>query len=118
VPHLAELYRRHKDQGLVLIGVHTTNAGEQMAAFVKEQGIDWPVAIDVEDATTKAFKVDSYPDYYLIDRSGKLRVADLANADLDRAVEILLKEEPPGAKGKEKQKEPPGGTGGTVQNGR
>ena len=40
----------------------------------------------------KAFAVDSYPDYYLIDRNGNVRVADLANGDLDRAVEILLKE--------------------------
>ena len=39
-----------------------------------------------------AFAVDSFPDYYLIDRKGKLRVADLANSDLDRAIEILLKE--------------------------
>lgn len=68
-----------------------------MAGFAEEQGIDYPIAIDVEDRTKKAFRVDSFPDYYLIDRAGNLRVADLANGDLDRAVEVLLAEEAPAA---------------------
>jgi thiol-disulfide isomerase/thioredoxin len=94
MPHLKELLQKHKDEGLVIIGVHTTNQGDRMAEFVKEQGISWPVAVDIDGKTVKAFRVDSFPDYYLIDRAGKLRVADLANADLDRAVQILLKEKP------------------------
>jgi thiol-disulfide isomerase/thioredoxin len=92
MPHLKELYHKHKDDGLVIIGVHTTRGGENMDDFVKEQGIDWPVAVDVDGKTVKAFQVDSFPDYYLIDRQGILRVADLVNGDLDRAVRILVKE--------------------------
>lgn len=68
-----------------------------MAEFAEEQKIGYPIAIDVEDRTTGAFAVDSYPDYTLIDRSGKLRVADLANADLERAVQVLLAEKAPPA---------------------
>src|SRR5262245_2836257 len=41
--------------------------------------------------TVAAFKVDSYPDYYVIDRAGNLRMADLAKAELDRVVEALVK---------------------------
>ena len=95
MPKLKQLYSQHKDDGLVIIGVHTTRQGERMANFVKEQKLPWPIALDVEGKTVKAFLVDSFPDYYLIDRSGKLRVADLANADLERAVKILLKEPAP-----------------------
>lgn len=97
MPYLKELAKKHADRGLVLIGVHTTNKGEDMAAFVEAQGIQYPVAVDVEQKTTTAFAVDSYPDYYLIDRAGRLRVADLANADLDDAVEKLLAEPMPDA---------------------
>ncbi len=68
-----------------------------MAAFVKEQGIDYPVAADVGAKTVAAFKVDSFPDYYVIDRSGKLRFADLANAELERAITTLLGESAPPA---------------------
>lgn len=92
VPHMKELLEKHRDAGLVIVGIHTTNGGEKMEAFVKEQGIPWPCAVDVEMKTVKAFGVDSFPDYYLIDRAGNLRIADLANGELDRAVEALLKE--------------------------
>ena len=65
-----------------------------MAAFVKEQGIPYPVAVD-RGTTASSFAVDSFPDYYLIDRSGKLRVADLQNSELDRVVAQLLAEKAP-----------------------
>ena len=93
MPKLRELAERYEDQGLVLIGVHTTRGGEDMADYVADSGIDYPVAIDVDSQTTSAFAVDSYPDYYLIDRAGNLRVADLANGDLERALGVLLAEQ-------------------------
>lgn len=95
VPHLLELAQKHKDQGLVVLGVHTTNKGNEVAAFVADQKITYPVAIDVDDQTTSTFAVDSYPDYYLIDRAGNLRVADLQNAHVDAAVATLLAEPAP-----------------------
>ena len=93
MPHLKELYSENKDKGLELIGIHSTNGGESMAAYVKEQGIEFPVAIDKNSATVKAYGGNSYPDYFVIDRKGNLRYADLANAELDKAVAILLAEE-------------------------
>jgi hypothetical protein len=89
---MKELYAKHKDKGLVVIGVHTTNGGEEMAKYVQDEALPWPTAIDVEKGTVTAFRVDSYPDYYVIDKAGHLRVADLANAEVDRVVEALLKE--------------------------
>ncbi|QDU83102.1 hypothetical protein Pla163_01980 [Planctomycetes bacterium Pla163] len=68
-----------------------------MADFVREQEIGYPVAIDVANATKSAYAVDSYPDYYLIDRAGNLRFADLANGELERAIEYLLAEPDPTA---------------------
>ncbi|MCB8932643.1 MAG: redoxin family protein [Fimbriimonadaceae bacterium] len=92
MPHLKELNRRYKDQGLVLIGIHSDPDAAKMKAAVKENGLDYLIAQDGEKKTMRAMHADSFPDYYLIDRSGKLRFADLANAELDRAVEVLLKE--------------------------
>src|SRR5437762_13078497 len=50
-----------------------------MAQTVNDKGMKYPVAADVDAKTENAYHVDGYPDYYLIDRSGKLRVADCAN---------------------------------------
>lgn len=91
MPHLKELYEKNKD-ALVLIGVHSTNGGDQMAAFVKDQEIPYPVAVDVDKKTVTAFGGNSYPDYFVIDRKGVLRFADLANAELDKAVAALIAE--------------------------
>ena len=69
---------------------------------MKEQKILFPVMIDkVVDGKpkksvtiSKLYMVDSYPDYYVIDRKGILRFADLANAEVDKVVEKLLAEKP------------------------
>lgn len=98
MPGLKDLVARYGDQGLVLIGVHTANDGERMASFVKEQGIDYPVAIDrAGKPTVSAFAVDSFPDYYIVDRAGTVRVADLPNQALEATVQALLAEPAPAA---------------------
>lgn len=84
--------QRYADQGLVIIGVHTKNGADKMAEVAEKSGIPYPIAVDSTGATVRSYAVDSYPDYYLIDRAGNLRVADLANGDLDRAVQFLLAE--------------------------
>ena len=69
MPHMKELHRRYEDQGLVLIGVHTTNGSEKMAAYAETEKIPFPICIDVGGSTVESFAVDSYPDYYVIDRA-------------------------------------------------
>jgi peroxiredoxin len=92
IPHTNELATKHKDKGLVIIGVCHPRDVEKMAATVKEEGIKYTVAADPEGKTIAAFKVNGFPDYYLIDRSGNLRIADCKNASVDEAVEALLAE--------------------------
>lgn len=91
----SKLYQKYQNKGLVLLGVHTSHQKQKMPEFVKEHSITWPVAVDQNNRTVKAFLVDSYPDYYVIDRAGNLRFADLSARELDRAVSMLLDE--PGA---------------------
>ncbi len=50
------------------------------------------VAIDVLDQTGKAYSVDYVPDLCLIDKQGRLRMAGLHPADLEKAIELLLAE--------------------------
>jgi peroxiredoxin len=92
IPALKKLHAQRVKNGLVVVGIHTTRQGGHLAAHVKAESIAFPVAIDKYGETVKAFAVDAFPAYYLIDRKGVLRVADLDNSDLERAVGILLKE--------------------------
>ncbi len=91
-PRLKALHEKHAADGLVILGVHTTQGAEEMAAYIDEHKIAWPTAADVEKKTAKAWKVPSYPSLYLVDRAGKLRVARVFRGDLERAVSLLLRE--------------------------
>ncbi len=63
-----------------------------MASTAKEHGIKYPIAVDIDAQTDDAYRVNGYPDYYFIDRSGKLRIADCRNGSVDDAVAALLAE--------------------------
>lgn len=92
VPHTNELANKHKDEGLVVIGVCASRGAEKMKETAESLGIRYPIAADIDNATINAFKVDSFPDYYLIDRRGVLRYADLNAGVVDDAVKKLLAE--------------------------
>ena len=62
-----------------------------MADTVKQKDIKYPVCLDTDGATAKAYAVNGFPDYYIIDATGKLALADCANASVEQAIEALLK---------------------------
>lgn len=94
VPHIKVLLERYKEQGLIFVGVHSDPNKEKMLEVSRSLGMVWPILFDPEKKIMKSLRADSYPDYYIIDRKGVLRFADLANKEVDRAVEMLLAEKP------------------------
>lgn len=79
LPHVAKWDETYRDQGLVVIGVHTPETPEEakpdaIASAVERFGIRYPVAEDGAYATWKAYGNHSWPAVYLIDARG--RIAD------------------------------------------
>lgn len=75
LPHVKEWYRRYKDQGLVVVGVHTPEfAFERESSNVQNavlrHGISYPVAQDNRYATWTAWRNQYWPAVYLVDRDG------------------------------------------------
>ncbi|MFT4589896.1 MAG: cytochrome c biogenesis protein CcmG/thiol:disulfide interchange protein DsbE [Limisphaerales bacterium] len=93
VPHTNEMAEKYAKKGVVIIGVCAPRGGEKMAATAKQHNIKYAIALDIDGATMKAFKANSYPDYFIIDRKGNLRWGDIANRDAEKAIELLLKED-------------------------
>jgi len=94
VPEVKRLYEAYREQGLAIVSVHTTRGGNKAAAFVKAKQIPWPVGVDDSDKTANVLgAVAGKPDYYLIDRKGIVRFADLEEDELERAVKLLLAEQ-------------------------
>jgi cytochrome c biogenesis protein CcmG, thiol:disulfide interchange protein DsbE len=90
IPHTNELAEKFKDK-VVVIGVCHPQGGENMEKMVKDKGIKYPVCLDTNGKPAKAYGVDGFPDYYIIDAAGKLVLADCANGSVEKALEALLK---------------------------
>lgn len=92
MPHCKELYAKFKDQGLVFMAVHCDPKTDEGIKVANENQLPYLIGFDEKQKLFKAFGCDSYPDYVLIDRKGIVRFVDLANTEVDRAIEMLLKE--------------------------
>lgn len=77
VPHVIEMHKRYKDQGLIVIGVHTPefrHGGEieNVEREVANYGIEYPVAMDNNYKTWRAYNNHYWPAVYLIDKAGNV----------------------------------------------
>jgi thiol-disulfide isomerase/thioredoxin len=77
-PHVRALYDKYKDQGLEILGIHTPEFAyekvpDNVRSAAKEQGVIWPIALDQEFKTWRAFGNRYWPAFYVIDANGHLR---------------------------------------------
>ncbi len=77
-PYVRAWSRAYRDDGLIVIGVHTPEFGfEHASALVREavkaREIDYPVALDNDYAVWSAFANHYWPALYFIDAEGRIR---------------------------------------------
>lgn len=100
IPYVRAWAEKYKDQGLVVIGVHTPEfAFEKSEANVRQNvqrlGITYPVVMDNEFAIWRAFKNQYWPAHYFIDAKGQIRHHHFGEGDYagsERVIQQLLKE--------------------------
>ena len=100
LPYVRAWAKKYKDQGLVVIGVHTPEfAFEKSEANVRDAvrrlGVDYPVAMDNDFAIWRAFKNQYWPAHYFIDAQGRIRHHHFGEGDYEgseRVIQQLLKE--------------------------
>jgi len=78
LPHLKAWDRAYRKAGLTIVGVHSPEfAFERVPAnvrsAVKRLGVRYPVALDNDFATWRAYSNDYWPSEYLIDKTGRIR---------------------------------------------
>jgi thiol-disulfide isomerase/thioredoxin len=90
----AELHRKYVDEGLVIVAIARARGRVPNEELVERLGLPFPVCVDSEFRTSRAYRVDNYPDFFLIDRAGRLRVADTGDECVEQVVASLLAEAP------------------------
>lgn len=104
IPHTQELYAEHRGRGLEIVGIHSPEfayerAPEAVEEAVERLGVDWPVALDTERRTFRAWqgRPAYWPRTYVLDRRGRVRfdhIGEGAYEELEAAVGLLLAESP------------------------
>jgi thiol-disulfide isomerase/thioredoxin len=77
LPYVTSWHQKYKDQGLVVVGVHTPEfpferSTPNVEKALQRFGITYPVAQDNRYATWEAYRNQYWPAAYLIDKQGKV----------------------------------------------
>jgi thiol-disulfide isomerase/thioredoxin len=103
LPYVREWASKYKDQGLVVIGVHTPEFSfehkfENVNRAVHEMNINYPVAIDNASGIWLSFQNEYWPALYLIDADGQIRYKKFGEGDyqtIELQIQQLIKEVQP-----------------------
>lgn len=71
MPDLESLYERFKDKGFVILAI-SDESQNQVAPFIKERNISYPVLLDNGRKTNDLFQVEGIPKSFVYNRDGKL----------------------------------------------
>lgn len=87
-----KLISDYGDKGLIVVGVHPDVGWSDAAGVLEQRRAKFTAARDATGAFRQWLDVDQDPDFYLIDRVGRVRFADLDTSALVSAVELLIGE--------------------------
>jgi len=94
LPYVRAWAGKYKEQGLVVIGVHTPEFRfekdlDNVRRAVKDRKIDFPVAIDNDYGIWRAFDNHYWPALYFIDAQGRIRHHQFGEGGYERAERII-----------------------------
>jgi thiol-disulfide isomerase/thioredoxin len=100
LPYLNAWNDRYASKGLTIVGVHTPefpfeHSAANVQEAIRQNGIRYPVVQDNNYSTWNAYHNEYWPAEYLIDKQGRVRVADFGEGEYaakERAIRSLLVE--------------------------
>ncbi len=95
MPELQAYYTAHAAEGFVVIAIESGEPADQVAAFVQEYGMTFPVWLDPQGAALEIFQNWNLPSSYIIDKQGIVRYSwtgGINQPTLEQYVTPLLEE--------------------------
>ena len=99
MPAFQKAYQDYEDQGFAIIAVNATSQDNSadVAAFIEEFGLSFPVVLDNEGAVNQLYQVRSLPTSFFIDKEGVISEVviggPIAEALIRARIEELLNHE-------------------------
>jgi thiol-disulfide isomerase/thioredoxin len=96
LPFIKSWHDRYRDQGLIVIGVHSPEFDEErkvenLRRAVASLAISYPVVTDNDYRTWKAYDVEAWPTTFLLDKQGRIRWKHVGEGDYDEAERQIQK---------------------------
>lgn len=92
-PLIESVAKRFKDDGLVVVGVNTSDSERAAAQWVKSHSLTYPIVFDEGNDVAEAFGVASLPTMIVISKTGKvsaIRKGVTSEAELEKLVRQVL----------------------------
>src|SRR4051794_6835614 len=94
LPYLRAWAAKYKDQGLVVLGVHTPEFGFEKDAdnirwALRDMKIEYPVAVDSDYGIWGAFRNQYWPALYFIDADGRVRHHVFGEGEYERSERVI-----------------------------
>lgn len=98
LPYLQKRYERYADKWLVILGIHAPEfqfekIPKNVEKAVKEYGLTYPIALDNDFSTRRAYNNRYRPAKYIIDKDGRVRYTHFGEwsyAETEEVIQYLL----------------------------
>jgi len=94
LPYVRAWADKYKDQGLVVIGVHSPEFAfeknvDNVRRAARDLSVDYPIAIDSDFTIWRALKNQYWPALYIVDAQGRIRYHQFGEGDYDRSERVI-----------------------------
>ena len=94
LPYVRAWAEKYKDQGLVVIGVHSPEFAfeknvDNVRRAAKDMRVDYPIAIDNDYAIWRAFNNQYWPALYFVDAQGRIRHHQFGEGEYEQSERII-----------------------------
>lgn len=94
LPYVRAWAEKYKDQGLVVIGVHTPEFSfeknvDNIRRAARDMQVNYPIAVDSDYNVWNAFNNNYWPALYLIDAQGKIRYHHFGEGEYEETEMVL-----------------------------
>jgi thiol-disulfide isomerase/thioredoxin len=95
IPSMEALYQRFRGKGLEFLAVDIQEDKDEVAAFMKEHGLNFPVALDSTGRISNEYGIRGIPTTFIIDREGNVIASVVGGRDWNTetifaALELLI----------------------------
>lgn len=94
LPYKRAWYSNYRDQGLVVLGVHTPELSFErdvanVRQAVKDYRIEYPIAIDGDSANWNRYNVWAWPTWFIVDKEGYIRYSHVGEGDYATSEQVI-----------------------------